>query len=152
VIFGLPEPLSRSLVLSEPYIAIRYSNATWADRAFEIWTFKWPRLVWSFEHLSAEARRHVVPREPWFDPAALLYRRALGAFSSTVYRRWIDPLPGSWRRKTSARIVASLPGGLVNAAILLWGRMTRSHAGATIFDLRASPYYLPSRLRRIFHS
>ncbi len=51
VIFQKPltEPV---FAISEPYISIRYGNAQWMPRHFDIWMFKWPSLVWSFDLIS----------------------------------------------------------------------------------------------------
>src|SRR5262249_5397926 len=52
-------------VLARPLIRIRYGNAHWSARSFDIWMFKWPDLIWSFPHLPPGAKRAVCPREPW---------------------------------------------------------------------------------------
>src|SRR6185437_1636511 len=75
VIFQQPFP-HRVVVLAKPLIAIRYGNAQWRGRQFEIWMFKWPGLVWSFPLISAEAKSAVIPRKPWRNAAKLLLFRA----------------------------------------------------------------------------
>jgi len=64
VIFQSALPGS-SLVIAEPFISIRYGNATWSARSFEIWMFKFPRIIWSFPHFSDASKRRVYPKEPW---------------------------------------------------------------------------------------
>ena len=60
------KPLTESaMIIAEPYITIRYGNAQWLPRNFEIWMFKWPKLVWSFKNISAEAMLIVSYKEPW---------------------------------------------------------------------------------------
>lgn len=36
-------------VLATPILKVRYGNGMWTPRSFEIWYFKWPQLIWSFE-------------------------------------------------------------------------------------------------------
>jgi len=51
VIFQKPIP-GKILLLADPLIINRYGNFTWSSRKFEIWMFKWPNLIWSFDNLS----------------------------------------------------------------------------------------------------
>jgi glycosyltransferase involved in cell wall biosynthesis len=87
VIFGAP-PLGRVKVIGEPLVRIRIGNAMWRPRGFEIWAFKWPRLIWSFPGYSPEAKHSVTPRDPWRRFTWLLGYRALGAYSLAEYRRY----------------------------------------------------------------
>jgi len=45
VIFQSP-PIKRIRVIEKPLITIRYSNAMWTARSFDIWMLKWPNLIW----------------------------------------------------------------------------------------------------------
>jgi hypothetical protein len=58
VIFQKPLPGS-ALIIAEPFITIRFGYGQWTSRSFEIWMFKWPKLVWSFKDISSEAKRRV---------------------------------------------------------------------------------------------
>ncbi|WP_124950150.1 glycosyltransferase family 2 protein [Sulfuriferula thiophila] len=86
VIFQQP-PIVRAKVIAEPLIMIRYGNAMWTPRGFEIWMFKWPELIWSFTDFSNEAKISVCPREPWRRGRLLFFYRAIGGYTITEYRR-----------------------------------------------------------------
>jgi hypothetical protein len=108
VIFQSPLPgLAR--VLAEPWIMIRYGNAQWVARGFEIWMLKWPNLVWSFTDYADWAKQRVVPREPWRSVSRLLLSRAMGNYSSDQYRAWLEPRPLSPFLKAVLRTIAVLP-------------------------------------------
>ena len=78
VIFQAPLP-ARALVIAEPYITIRYGNAQWTTRAFEIWMFKWPNLLGSFTHISEQARQEYLKTQSWKRLKNIITFRAMGA-------------------------------------------------------------------------
>ncbi|MEW6719241.1 MAG: glycosyltransferase family 2 protein [Thermodesulfobacteriota bacterium] len=86
VIFQHP-PLRRIRAIAEPLIVIRYGNAMWTSRSFEIWMFKWPELIWSFGDFSDRAKGRVYPREPWKEVRKLVFFRATGGYTPAEYRR-----------------------------------------------------------------
>lgn len=111
-------PLERdALVLADPLILIRYGNAHWTPRAFGIWMFKWPRLLWSLEGVSSAAKAQVIRRDPWNDPGTLLRFKARGDYSRAEYRQLADvsftPLT-----HLAAWAIAAFPDRLFNR--LLW--------------------------------
>ena len=61
VIFQKPLP-GPALIIAEPYIIIRFGNGQWTPRSFEIWMFKWPKLVWSFKHISDRSQTECYPQ------------------------------------------------------------------------------------------
>jgi len=141
VVFQAPLPLP-ALVIAEPYIAIRYGNAQWTSRYFEIWMIKWPELLWSFEHIPAAIRAAVYPREPWRLIRTLLLFRAKGAYSRKDYETWVEPrLRGGLQRFMSSA-VARAPGGIVNLLAVGYYRLRAPSARATILDLTSSPFFL----------
>ncbi|RBA24016.1 glycosyltransferase family 2 protein [Herminiimonas fonticola] len=79
----------KSTVISEPLITIRYGNAMWTPRSFEIWMFKWPELIWSFNAYSEKTKALVYPREPWRKIRLLALYRALGGYGMTEYRKFL---------------------------------------------------------------
>jgi glycosyltransferase involved in cell wall biosynthesis len=133
VIFQEPLP-GPALLMAEPRIVIRYGNAMWTSRGFEIWMFKWPQLVWS-TRFGAAAKERVTPREPWRSAARLLIHRAIGSYSPAEYERWLPP-------RLIARIIALLPGKLVNALALAALAIIKRKPTTTRIDL------LNSRWRR----
>lgn len=111
---------SNTLVIAEPYIIIRYGNAEWAPRAFEIWMFKWPNIIWSFPNFSDRTKSQITPKEPYLQYSNLWKYRARGSYSINEYRKFIEPrLKSKWKRFMS-KMIAGLPGYLVNFTALLY--------------------------------
>ncbi|MBU0784427.1 MAG: glycosyltransferase family 2 protein [Gammaproteobacteria bacterium] len=133
VIFQNP-PLSNVRVIAEPLITIRYGNAMWTSRSFEIWMFKWPGLIWSFPDFSEKAKRVVCRREPWRSAKALFHNRALGAYSLTEYRKF-------WRgdigklEKLIALTVSIFPASLANLVMITYFTLTPKPTGMAVHDL-----------------
>lgn len=111
VLFQSP-PLARTLVLAQPLIRIRYGNASWSARSFDIWIRKWPQLVWSFPQLPDSAKARVTPQRPATRAQTLLWYRAVGAYGPAEYRGLRGephhPLAGA---------IGHLPARLANAAV-----------------------------------
>jgi len=139
-------PLPRVALLAEPLILIRYGNASWSARAFEIWMFKWPDLIWSFGRFSRHAKAAVCPREPWRDLKTLLLYRAKGAYSLREYRIWIKPRLQAEPIRWMALGVACLPGALINILAICGSVLLFRHARASLIDLRNSRYNVFKRL------
>ena len=90
VIFQSP-PISNVYVISEPLISIRYGNAMWTSRGFEIWAFKWPKFIWSFSSFSEGSKKRVCHPAPWKRVKTLFYDRAVGDYSVTEFNNFIRP-------------------------------------------------------------
>lgn len=152
VIFQRPLDLD-TLLLHKPYIAIRYGNATWSSRSFEISLFKWPALIWSFSSFTTAARQIVTPRAPWISAMRLLILRARGAYGEKEYGEYLrDRLPPGIRRVT-ARSIAAIPGVLVNVVLLIYFQLAcRLHPNAKLqlCDIRLSRFYYRVAARRLF--
>jgi len=58
-------PIEKIRVIADPLILIRYGSAMWPARGFEIWMFKWSKLIWSFTGFSEGAKENVCLRQPW---------------------------------------------------------------------------------------
>lgn len=134
-------PLEGSvLAVAEPVVRIRYGVGNWTERALQVFMFKWPGIIWSFEHVAPAARRAVTPRQPWRQPALLLVYRAKGWLSWDLYRRTISPLAEPLRHKLPAKLLALLPGmlawGLVRIAVALHPRGLHGIR----WELQCSPY------------
>jgi abequosyltransferase len=128
-------PLSRVRVLAEPLILIRYGNAMWTSRGFEIWMFKWPELVWSFDAFSDDAKRRVVPRQPWKKWRRLTLYRAIGIYTHEDYRKYFS---SQGRGGVLQFIIAVLPVAAVNALTALYWFFVNPNARAGIYDLARS--------------
>ncbi|GAB2490337.1 glycosyltransferase family 2 protein [Arenimonas alkanexedens] len=138
VIFQSP-PLAAVRVIADPLIVIRYGNAMWTPRGFEIWMFKWPGLVWSFDGYGDASKARVSARQPWRQLSKLGAHRGLGAYSITEYRRLL-----AQARPAHARLIAwsiaRLPAGLANSlaglACLTMPRKSRLN----LYDLSRGPH------------
>lgn len=151
VIFQQPFP-GDILVIAEPLISIRYGNAMWTSRSFEIWMFKWPDLIWSFEDFSESAKSRVFPlsRHPWTHPVALMEYRAINAYSMNEYRKWIKPRMKSLWRNLLAGMIAATPGCLVNFLIISVIMVRKWDAPLLVADVENSPYYYRSCIKQLF--
>ncbi len=136
-------PAEDTLVIAEPLISIRYGNAMWLERYFEIWLFKWPELIWSFENYSTDAKRKVCAREPWRKLRTLLLERARGIYSVSMYRKWLRHRLGSQWDRVSSRALAYIPRSIANSLALFYYRALVRNPGRhlVIADLRDSRFY-----------
>lgn len=139
VIFQEPLP-GTAYIIAQPYITIRYGNAQWTSRAFEIWMQKWPRLLWSFNLISDEAKRARVKLEPWRRLRTLRLYRALGSYSPEIYEKIIAPSSASFLWKLAALAISRIPHPAWNA-YMLWYLKTfknKKSKQMTIYDLSLS--------------
>jgi hypothetical protein len=130
-------------IMAEPMIMIRYGNASWTSKSFEISLFKWPELIWSFQIISDDAKSNVVKRHPWKSLARLLLFRARGVYGKLEYERYlINKL--SFPQKPFFYMGAILPGTLLNFLCLVYFNVMRFHYKdwkMHVFDLKSSKYY-----------
>ncbi len=129
-------------VIAKPLISIRYGNAMWSARGFEIWMFKWPNLIWGFDVVSDEVKLRVVRREPWRSPRHLLFGRAIGSYGLAEYRRFI-PAGVSPAMRLLASAIAVTPGHFVNALCGIYCLLRKPNNPATTFDLARSRFATP---------
>ncbi|MDD8018424.1 MAG: glycosyltransferase family 2 protein [Bacteroidota bacterium] len=108
VIFQEPLP-ETAVIIAEPYITIRYGNAQWSARHFDIWMFKWPKLLWSFKHISAATKLKVSYKEPWRKFRVLIYQRSIGYYNPQLYRQYLSPQQSSALWKFCAFSLTLLP-------------------------------------------
>lgn len=138
VIFQWP-PIGRAKVIAEPLVVIRYGNAMWAARGFEIWMFMWPRLLWSVPGVTEDSKRFVQHRDPWKKAKVLLYYRGIGCYSLAEYGRFIRGQEGLLAR-IQAWWVAATPGWLVNLVAMGFFLLGKQPDPMRIFDLGRSRY------------
>jgi abequosyltransferase len=127
------------LVIATPYIAIRYGNATWMPREFEIWMHKWPSLVNSLTGLSESARQR--SHFGVWRLTSLLFFRAKGSYSIREYRRWLSPAALPRNKKLAARLIALLPGPVVNALGVFYYSSIYRRSPLPLMDMRQSRYH-----------
>jgi abequosyltransferase len=145
VIFQAPMT-APAFVIAQPLIMIRYGNAHWTARSFEIWMFKWPQMVWSFASIGDAAKLSVTPREPWRNGRNLLLLRAKGAYGYKEYRRLLRPRIAG-RAAFWPALISRVPGTLVNVAAVVYVCLLSPGSKGTLQDLLASPYW-PGNLIR----
>jgi len=137
VIFQSP-PVERVRVIAEPLIIVRYGNAMWTPRSFEIWMFLWPNLIWSFPDFTDAVKREICRREPWRSFNALFHHRALGAYSMMEYRRcW----SGDSRKlqRFVACIISLFPQSVANFIMVFYFSLSKNSAQLALHDLLHSP-------------
>jgi glycosyltransferase involved in cell wall biosynthesis len=139
VIFQAPLP-GTALVVTEPLISIRYGNATWTPRQFEVWGINWPTVLWSFRHISESAKRKIFGHEGWRNFRRLLVQRAVGAYSLGEYRRWIRSADESRGSKLAAWLIAVLPGVPLNLLMVCYFSL-RGGRGGNLIELRQNRFF-----------
>jgi len=132
VIFQKPltEPV---LVIAEPFIIIRYGNAHWTSRSFDIWMFKWPKLVWSFDHITQAAKMKICEREPWRNLGNLVTQRTFGAYSIKSYRQFFLTVQAGSLWKFCAWLIATCPRKIIFVLYYLYSRIRGPECRA-VFD------------------
>jgi hypothetical protein len=133
VIFQSP-PVTNVRVIAEPLITIRYGNAMWTSRSFEVWMFKWPQLVWSFPDFSDTVKRKVCRREPWRSAKALFHNRALGAYTAAEFRKYWSLDVGKFDRLI-AYVLSVFPASLANMVMVLYFSTWAKPAHMAVHDL-----------------
>lgn len=136
VIFQNP-PLNNVKVIADPLITIRYGNAMWTSRAFEIWMFKWPKLIWSFSEFNNEAKSAVTPCEPWRNAKTLFLYRGKGSYSTAEYKKYLFFESKGWLR-FMAILIGYSPASLVNFISVLYSSRRKKLQKMLLCDLISS--------------
>ncbi len=139
VLFQAPLP-GEVLALGEPMLRIRYGVGNWARRAFEVWMFKWPNLIWSFTQRSEPARSAVTARYPWQNPVKLLLYRAKGLYSWDSFRCLVMPAKRPFLEKIPALFTAVFPGLGAYLLVKLMLDLFPHRFQGTRWELTLSPY------------
>jgi hypothetical protein len=87
------------LVITEPMITIRLGNEQWSSRSFEIWIFKWPRLINSFEYIP-ESYRSLFSEKPNLRRFRNVFiQRTKDAYNFKLYKQWFhkEKFPLYWK-------------------------------------------------------
>ncbi|MFZ2649350.1 MAG: glycosyltransferase family 2 protein [Burkholderiaceae bacterium] len=137
VLFQAPA-VSRVHVIADPLLVIRFGNAMWTARSFEIWMFKWPALIWSFGHFSSASRSAVCAPQPYLSIKRLLWFRAVGGYSIAEYRRFLLSR-GTRLSRVAASAIARTPGKFANFCCALYYVVRASKAAKMeLYDLSRS--------------
>jgi len=135
VIFQKPLP-EATIIIAEPYISIRYGNSQWTPRSFDIWMFKWPKLVWSFAHISDQAKQHITLKDPWRILRNLIFQRGIGTYTSMHYHKYFSGISSAGIWKISAWLISQLPIKVLAHFLYCYNRLVRNNA-LTLYDLNA---------------
>lgn len=138
VIFQMPA-LQGIKVLAEPLIQIRYGNAMWTPRSFEIWMFIWPGLIWGFPEFNDDAKQAVCRREPWRNAMELFKHRAKGSYSFAEYRKYLQQRASGWD-KLRAVLIALTPAVLANFLAVAFVITISRQSRLGLSDLLDSPH------------
>jgi abequosyltransferase len=134
VIFQAPLP-APALIIAEPYISIRFGNAQWSQRAFEIWMVKWPNLLRSFAHISWNVGA-TFEKLPFLGRLGqILTLRATGAYSLKEFNNWFVSKTSDACWRLVAFIIALTPSFLVNFILLFFLNLTKRNSPMTIYAL-----------------
>ena len=121
VIFQKPLP-GPALIIAEPYVIIRFGNGQWTSRSFDIWMFKWPKLVWSFKDISDGAKRSVTRRDPWRNFKKLIIQRSEGGYNVKSYHKYFSTLRVNVLWKFCAWLIACFPINIIVGFHYLYSR------------------------------
>lgn len=138
VIFQAPFS-SPILMLKEPLIRIRHGNASWTNKAFLVWAFKWPNLIWSFDGIAQASRNLISSKNSGPSFNKMVYFRALGAITADAvaeYDRVASRRLPVWKAWT----VLSLTPGLANLVCGLYCLFFREKNKLQISDLASSKF------------
>jgi abequosyltransferase len=131
-------------VIAATLITIRYGNASWKSKEFEIWLYRWPTLVWSLPGLSDAAKRAVNPPKSWARAKTLMLYKAKGAYTFHEFQRWVRPR-SSALASVLPRLIAYIPSGFMNWLAVAYFSRLRHGSAMTLVDLRNSRFYTGKR-------
>ncbi len=139
VIFQKPI-MKNVLVISYPWVQIRYGNALWASKIFEVSMFKWPSLIWSFSGYSDEDKNKVIATEPWRRIRILALYRAVGAFTLNEYRNLLKPRMNFGWKRLAVKVVAVVPPFILNFLWIVYLSRVPGKSPMWLYDLKNSRY------------
>jgi abequosyltransferase len=129
-----PPALCHIRLLPLSLVQIRLGNAAWSGRAFELWMFQWPELIWGFEGYSEDAKAKVWRREPWRQLRSLLFHRANGSFGRPEYRKYLVHRL-SRRERLPVQLLLMLPGRLAHIMTISWLAISPLRRGPITYNL-----------------
>jgi abequosyltransferase len=124
VIFQSSLP-SSVLVVAEPYVTIRFGNAQWKPRSFEIWMYKWPKLLSSFTCISEQVRRPYQKTHSWRKLKTIIILRSNKEYTLKEYKKWLAAEDSAlwWRMVTL--FIALVPSSIMKIAKSLHSKMVQ---------------------------
>lgn len=138
VLFQSP-PIRSVKIIAEPLIRIRYGNAMWTARGFEIWMFRWPELIWSFADFSKYSLGKVCSQRPYLHMKKLLLYRALGGYSYEEYSKYLsNSLPDL--KAIGPYLIAVCPAVLANFVCSVYCFLNSENTRVGMYGLVRSPH------------
>ncbi len=126
------------LVIADPLVSLRYGNAQWSNRAFKIWMFDWPELIWSFPTILDETKRMLAPIERWKNLKTLLLLRALGSYSTKEYQLFLSKRIHSKRKRMLAKLIARVPRHFLYIPAYIYLCALGANGAPALYDLKNS--------------
>ena len=136
VIFQKPFT-SSTIVISNPLVSVRFGNALWTSRAFQIWMFSWPQLVWSFSSLEEKTKEMICPKEPWRSFTTLLRQRLFGRYVFADYKAFLEKKIETRSGRMLARTISIFPRILLRVPAYLYAFFKFQKNKAILADLNA---------------
>lgn len=139
-------------LVSKTILKIRYGNSMWTPKSFEIWYYKWPKLIWSFDRFDNIAKNKIVSKEPWRRIFSLLKSRAMGDYTFNEYKAHLSKNNLSPLRFISYIVSITNPK-ILNLILTITYMIFKPSAKYTLFDLLRSKHcmFLTTRLAKIFN-
>lgn len=128
------------LVISYPWVQIRYGNALWASKIFEVSMFKWPWIIWSLPNYSEKDKSKIIALVPWKKIRTLTLFRAVGAFALNEYRNLLKPRMSFGWRRLAAKVVAVIPPAVLNFLWIVYLSKVPDKSPMWLYDLKNSRY------------
>ncbi len=132
VIFQHPPP-ENIYVIAEPLVMIRYGNAMWTPRAFDIWMCKWPKLIWGFTDYSDKAKQLVCNLGSKKIIKSVFLYRAKGIYTTTEFKKYFSDEKNRIF-KFILFIIAVFPSRFANFLSVIYVLKNRSNS-LSIYDL-----------------
>jgi hypothetical protein len=135
------------LVIAEPQVIIRYGNASWTSRSFDIWMFKWPQIIWSLKSVLDIDKGKIVSPQPWRNFKQLFLLRAKGAYTVSEYENFLKPKVDAKLPLLFFFFLAVFPGKLVNLIAYIHVIIFGKAKAFTLVDLRNSRFYFMGHMK-----
>ncbi len=126
--------------IHNPLIKYRSCNQSWSARSFDIWYFKWPKLIWSFNKITDETKNKITVREPWCRALTLLKSRAVGEYTYAIYKNSLMSVDSKIVR-LYAFLIALIPIFPLNISLMFFCLMFKRSNLYTIYCLMISSFY-----------
>jgi hypothetical protein len=108
--------------------------------------FKWPKLVWSFDYITQEAKMKICEREPWRNLGTLVVQRSFGAYSINSYRHFSSTVQSDSFWKFCAWLIAKLPRKIIFGLYYLYSRIRGPECRAVFENCKREIQYRADKI------